>query len=339
MARIYQRSGKKGVYWYLDYAVDGRRLRKRVGRSKRLADLALADVQVKLERKELGFATKDRALPVFIEEYLRYAKANKAKKSYERDVLTLKHFTGFIEADKLSGVTATQLEAYKSHRRENGAKPATLNRELNTIKAMFNKAVAWGALADNPAKTVKKLRESRRQIRYLSKEEARTLLLAADGRLKPIIETFLLTGLRRGELIHLTWTDIDFKNKILSVQGKGDWQPKDYETRHIPMTPRLAEILLNHPRGEGSFVFVNRQGAPVDPDVLSHDFLKLIRGRGIKGASIHTLRHSFASHLVMSGADLYTVQKLLGHSSIKTTEIYAHLAPDYLKAAMQRLTF
>ena len=339
MARIYQVDGKKGARWYLDYQVEGRRVRKRIGKSKRIAELALADIEVKLERKEAGFAIKDRALPAFIEEYLRYAEANKAKKSYERDVLTLKHFTGFIEADKLSGVTATKLEAYKAHRRENGAKPATLNRELNTIKAMFNKAVAWGALADNPAKTVKKFREPRRQIRYLSKEEARTLLVAAEGHMKPVIETFLLTGLRRGELIHLTWADIDFKNKILSVQGKGDWQPKDYETRHIPMTPRLVEILQNHPRKEDSFVFVNRQGQSLDPDVLSHDFLKLVRRRGIKGASVHTLRHSFASHLVMSGADLYTVQKLLGHSSIKTTEIYAHLAPDYLKAAMQRLTF
>ncbi|NNN04816.1 MAG: tyrosine-type recombinase/integrase [Elusimicrobia bacterium] len=339
MARIYQVDGKKGARWYLDYHAKGRRVRKRIGNSKRLAELALADVQVKLERKEAGFAVKDRPLPAFIEEYLQYAQANKAKKSYERDVLTLKHFTGIVEADKLSGVTATKLEAYKARRREDGAKPATLNRELNTIKAMFNKAVAWGALTENPARTVKKLRESRRQIRYLSKEEARALLAAADAHMKPVIETFLLTGLRRGELIHLTWADIDFKNKILSVQAKGDWQPKDYETRHIPMTPRLAEVLTNQPRGDGSFVFMNRQRQSLDPDVLSHDFLKLVRSRGIKGASVHTLRHSFASHLVMSGADLYTVQKLLGHSSIKTTEIYAHLAPDYLKAAMQRLTF
>lgn len=165
------------------------------------------------------------------------------------------------------------------------------------------------------------------------------MLLADDERMKPIVETFLLTELRRGELIHLTWADIDFENKILSVQAKGDWQPKDYETRHIPMTPRLAELLQKHQRKEDSFVFVSRQGQPVDPDVLSHDFLKLVRSRGIKGASIHTLRHSFASHLIMSGSDLYTVQKLLGHPSIKTTGIYAHLAPDDLKAAMQRLTF
>ncbi|MDE2489809.1 MAG: hypothetical protein KGM24_03115, partial [Elusimicrobia bacterium] len=78
MARLYQRKGKKGLYWYLDYAVDGRRLRKRVGKSKRLAELALADIQVKLERKELGFAVKDRPLKDFIAEYLKYAKGNKA---------------------------------------------------------------------------------------------------------------------------------------------------------------------------------------------------------------------------------------------------------------------
>lgn len=140
MARISHRTGKKGPIWYADYAVDGRRVRKRLGRSKKLAELALADIEVKLERKELGFAAKDRRLQDFIAEYLNYAKGNKAPKSYERDVFTLKHFTEFMQVDKLSAVTAAKLEAYKSWRREGGAKPSTLNRELNTIKAMFNKA-------------------------------------------------------------------------------------------------------------------------------------------------------------------------------------------------------
>ena len=73
--------------------------------------------------------------------------------------------------------------------------------------------------------------------------------------------------------------------------------------------------------------------------INTHDFLKLVRRCGLKNASLHTLRHTFASHLIMSGADLYTVQKLLGHSSIKTTEIYAHLAPDYLKSAIAKLRY
>lgn len=339
MSRIYQVSGKKGVTWYLDYAVDGRRLRKRVGRSKRLAELALADVQVKLERKELGFQAKDKGLADFIQEYLAYSKSNKARQSYERDTYIIKNFTDFIKADKLSAITPAKLEAYKVHRRENGAKLTTVNRELNTIKAMLNKAVAWGSLAQSPAQSVSKFREPRRQVRYLSKDEVRTILKAADERLRPIIEVFLHTGLRRDEVVHLTWADIDFKNKALAVQAKDGWHPKDYEARHIPLTQRLKEVLSELPRTDNETVFTNNSGAPLNGIVLGRDFRVLLRDLGIRHASIHTLRHTFASHLVMSGADLYTVQKLLGHSSIKTTEIYAHLAPDYLRSAIERLAY
>ena len=339
MSRIYSVEGKKGTTWYVDYLLDGRRFRKRLGRSKRLAELALADIQVKLERRELGFATKDRKLADFIAEYLRFAKGNKAPQSFLRDVITLKHFTDFVRADKLSTVTATKLEAYKTHRREQGAAPSTLNRELNTIKAMFNKAVAWNALAQNPAKSVKKLKEARGKIRFLSKDEVRTLLQAAESRVQPLIEVLLHTGLRRDEVIHLTWADVDLKNRVLSVQSKDGWHPKDYETRHIPMTVRLVQVLDGVPRNGDSYIFRNREGKPLDPGVLTHDFTKLIRQAGIKNASLHTLRHTFASHLIMSGADLYTVQKLLGHSSIKTTEIYAHLAPDYLRSAVEKLSY
>jgi len=339
MARIYSRTGKKGTLWYLDYQVEGRRVRKRVGKSKRIAELALADIEVKLERKEAGFAVKDRSLADFIGEYMVYAKGNKARKSCQRDEITLRHFTDFIKADKLSAVTAAKLEAYKSWRREQGAKPSTLNRELNTLKALFNKAVAWGALAQSPAKSVKKFREPRKQVRYLSKEEARTLLSAAGERLAPIIETFLLTGLRRDELAHLAWSDIDFARELVAVQAKDGWHPKDYEVRHVPMTGRLAQVLKAQSKGDSPYVFHTQNGGAHAGNILTRDFRKLTRACGIKGASIHTLRHTFASHLVMNGADLYTVQKLLGHSSIKTTEIYAHLAPDYLKAAMSRLKF
>jgi len=339
MARIYSRTGKKGMLWYVDYQTDGRRVRKRVGKSKRIAELSLADIEVKLERKEAGFAVKDRPLTDFIAEYMTYAKGNKAKNSCARDEITLRHFTDFIKADKLSAVTAAKLEAYKAARREQGAKPSTLNRELNTLKAMFNKAVAWGALSQNPAKSVQKFREPRKQVRYLSKDEAKALLAAAGERLAPIIETFLHTGLRRDELAHLTWADVDFNREAIAVQAKDGWHPKDYEVRHIPMTDRLAALLKAQHRNASAYVFHTQSGGTHNGNVLSRDFRKLARACGIKGVSIHTLRHTFASHLVMSGADLYTVQKLLGHSSIKTTEIYAHLAPDYLRSAVKRLHY
>ena len=339
MVRIYQRTNKKGSIWYLDYLVEGRRVRKRVGTSRRMAELALADVRVKRERKELGFAAKDKSFPEFVREYMDYAQSNKAPKSYERDQMVFKHFSEFMRVAKLNTITPVHLETYKTRRQEQGAQPATVNRELNTVKAMLNKAVAWGYLSKSPAQTVKKLREPKRQIRFLSPHEIKTLLEQANERMRHIIVTLLYTGLRRGELIHLVWGDLDFKTKLLSVQAKQGWNPKDYEVRHIPLNDKLFRILHGQKKGESPYIFSNESGGMLNGNILSRDFRKLARRCGIKGASIHTLRHTFASYLAMNRVDLYTIQKLLGHSSVKTTEIYAHLAPDYLRSAITKLSF
>lgn len=339
MARIYSWKGKKGTYWYLDYAVEGHRVRKRVGKSKKLAELALADVQVKLERKELGFQAKDKDLAAFFAEYLDYAKTNKTAASYSRNEIVLRTFKSFAKVERLRAITPQLIESYKKFRAEGGTKASTINTELNTIKAALNRALALGYLARNPCKEVKKLKAPRKQVRFFSKEEIKKLLEAGNGRLGPIIEVLLYTGLRRDELTHLTWSDVDLQRRIVAVQSKDGWHPKDYEVRHIPMAPRLHELLKTLPRNGSDWIFATRDGGPHAGHILSRDFRKLVRQCGIKGASLHTLRHTFASHLVMNGTDVYTVQKLLGHSSIKTTEIYAHLAPDFLKAAVEKLAF
>ena len=117
MARIYQWSGKKGAtYWYVDYALDGRRIRKRVGTNKHLAELALADIRVKLERRELGFQVKDKNLDAFIQEYLQYAKTNKSPASHSRNDIVLRHFRAFIayfgEAEGFLGLKARGCSDY-----------------------------------------------------------------------------------------------------------------------------------------------------------------------------------------------------------------------------------
>ena len=339
MARIYPRTGKNGTHWYLDYAVDGRRMRKEVGTSKKLAQLALADVQVKIERKELGFQTKDKNLADFIAECLDYAKTNKSRGSYVRNEIVLRTFKAFAKIERLRGITPQLIESYKKFRSEGGTKASTINTELNTIKAALNRAVALGYLPRNPCREVKKLKTPRKQVRFLSRDEVRKLLEAGNGRMRPIVETFLYTGLRRDELTHLTWADVDLQRRVVAVQAKDGWHPKDYEVRHIPMAPRLHELLKSLPRKDNPWVFSTSNDGPHLGHILSRDFRKLLKLCGIKGSSLHTLRHTFASHLVMNGTDVYTVQKLLGHSSIKTTEIYAHLAPDFLKAAVQKLEF
>ncbi|MEK6535935.1 MAG: tyrosine-type recombinase/integrase, partial [Actinomycetota bacterium] len=264
---------------------------------------------------------------------------NKSHGSYVRNEIVLRTFKAFAKIERLRGITPQLIENFKKFRLEGGTKASTINTELNTIKAALNRAVALGYLPRNPCREVKKLKMPRKQVRFFSRDEVRKLLEAGSGRMRPIVETLLYTGLRRDELTHLTWADVDLQRRVVAVQAKDGWHPKDYEVRHIPMAPRLHELLKSLPRKDNPWVFSTSNDGPHLGHILSRDFRKLLKFCGIKCASLHTLRHTFASHLVMKGTDVYTVQKLLGHSSIKTTEIYAHLAPDFLKAAVQKLEF
>ena len=338
MARIYQQ--RTGGVWYLDYTVGGKRVRKRISRSKRLADLALADVQVKLERREIGFTQTDKKLDDLIAEYLRHIKANGIESSHNLSAAMLARFKGFIETERLNNITHLQIEKFKNWRRENGLLPSSVNRELAVIKAMFNRGVEWSFLARSPAQAVKKFKEPKRQSRFFTKDEIAKMHKAADAALGPMIAFLVNTGLRRDELRHLTWADVSLERKMLTIQAKDDWRPKDYEVRHIPLNAGALKALhgLSDARGQSAPIFQDRFGNAYASDFLTHRFKKFLRGLKIEG-SMHSFRHTFASHLIMNGADLYSVSKLLGHASIKTTEIYAHLAPDYLKAAVDRLTF
>lgn len=341
MARIYQRGGKKGSIWYLDYAVDGRRVRKKLGPSKRLAELALADIKVKLERKEVGFTRSDRRLSEVIEEYLKHSKAHATPESHLLNINVLAKFKEFLGDARLKNITNFQIEKYKNQRREEGAKPSTVNRELAIVKALFNRGVEWDFLTKSPAAAVKKFKEPKRQARFFSKDEVARILAEAEGPLKLMLQVLVNTGLRREELLHLSWDDVDLGRRLLIIQAKDGWRPKDYEVRHIPLNDgALAafKTLRQATDAPKCYVFSDGNGGSFSADYLTRQFKALLKRFKIPG-HLHALRHTFASHLVMKGADLYTVAKLLGHANIKTTEIYAHLAPDYLKSAVGRLDF
>jgi integrase len=140
--------------------------------------------------------------------------------------------------------------------------------------------------------------------------------------------------LRKSELTNLEWTDIDFKNKVLRVQIKDFWEPKFGSARVIPMNRKLYEV-LNKMEKKSRWVFCSISGLQIRH--LRRDLLHICDRLGIKNVTLHTFRHTFASHLIMAGVDLPTVQKLMGHKDIKTTMIYSHLAPEHLKLAVEKL--
>jgi integrase len=155
--------------------------------------------------------------------------------------------------------------------------------------------------------------------------------------------TGVLTGLRKSELIHLSWEDINLDNNTLIVQAKGDWHPKDYQVRSIPITTKLATELKKHKLGQqglNRWVFPTIYGT-LRKNNLTRDFRQLLEKCGLyrKGIGWHTLRHTFASHLVMPGTPLKTVAELLGHQSTRMTEVYSHLAPDHLRESVEGLPF
>jgi integrase len=178
-----------------------------------------------------------------------------------------------------------------------------------------------------------------REPRYFSKVEIDKILSVASPYMKKVIKILLYTGIRRSELVFLTWDDVDFTNKRIIIQSKPGFHTKSYKPRSIPMNKELERTIMDLPQ-KGKFIFDKGNGEPLyTPDFYSAEFRKLLIEADIKGATLHSLRHTFASHLVMKGVDLRTVQELLGHSTIKVTECYSHLSPDHRSRAVEVLNF
>ncbi|NIS15703.1 MAG: tyrosine-type recombinase/integrase [Aliifodinibius sp.] len=149
--------------------------------------------------------------------------------------------------------------------------------------------------------------------------------------------------MRKGELENLEWSDIDLKRRKISIRAKEFWHPKTGE-REIPINDQLFELLSRlrkkKPRSrETDFVFIDRDGSQLKTK-LREAMIKVAKKAGIENlTTLHALRHTFASHLIMNGVDLPTVQKLMGHTDIQVTMIYAHLAQDHLNEAVNKLDF
>lgn len=320
---------KQGVYW-IDYYVHGRRKRERIGPDKRLAETVLRKRQVEiaegkyLDKRQVPRCTFNELAVL----YLPWAQTNHC--SY---IATKSRVTLLCEAfgdRQLSEITPLIVDSYISQRAA-VVKPATVNRDVVVLRHMFVKAMAWGKALENPVAHVKPLRVNNRRLRYLSQEEMDRLLARSDEVLSTVLITALHTGLRRGELFHLTWQDVDFKLGVIRVL-----QTKNGERREIPMTNTLRATLQHLPKRLSSdYVFPGKTGhGLVD---IRKRFLRALQESGIEGFVFHDLRHTFASHLVMAGVDLMTVKEFLGHKDIKMTLRYAHLAPDYKRSAIDRL--
>jgi integrase len=286
MASIYKRGG----VWYLSYYLDGRRIRKRVGKSKRIAELARQETEVKLAKNEIGgVEVKEVGFNEFKREYLGYLKTNNRPSTCLRYKKTFHHFENFLQkhlkdSPKLSPIPFHLIEDYKQQRVK-FVKPLTVNVELKVLKAMYNYAIKCRCVRENPVKKVSFYRAVEKKPRSLTGEEITHLLANSDG-LYPIIYTFLKTGLRKGELINLKWEDIDFKRKRMTVESKEEWRTKTGNSRQIPLSDDLLEVLRILPRCS-EYVFVNSNGRKYGYH-LTERVKRLAKRLGLEGVTLHT---------------------------------------------------
>lgn len=326
--RVYQR---KGV-WYIDYSFNGRRVRKKVGTSKKMAEFALKEIELRIVKGEfLGITEpKEMLFDKLCDEYLKFSKSNKAPQSHRRDQVSIKNLLRNFGGKLIANIAAYDLERYKSFRR-NEVTPASVNRELSCIKHMFNKAVQWNYLRENPFRNVLKFKEPAGRVRYLTEEEIDKLLNCCADYLKPIVVTALNTGMRKGEILRLKWEDIDLKNRVITIRTS-----KNNEARIIPMNDILHRELISIGAEIGpQYVFTHTDGRPYHD--IRGGFKATLKRAGIKDFRFHDLRHTFASHLAMKGVDIRTIQELLGQKTITMTMRYSHLSNKALKEAVDKL--
>lgn len=222
------------------------------------------------------------------------------------------------------------IEKYKAKRLEKVA-PATVNRELACLKHMYTKAIVWDFVKTNPVKRVKSLKEPPGRLRYLKQAEFEALFETCADYIKPILITALNTGMRKGEILKLKWADVDLKNRKITVI-----ETKNNESRIVPINNTLYQELLSlFEKAKSEFVFTDSNGLPFGD--IKKSFSAAVKRAGLENFRFHDLRHTFGSYLVMQGADLKTVQRIMGHKDIRMTLRYAHLSPRYVQEAVESL--
>ncbi len=270
----------------------------------------------------------------------------------------------------LSELSAHDIEKWRADRLGSGTKASTVNRDLGDFKAAYSRAVDWGFIDENALRSVKpckvdpnvrsrflddaelarlkqalddrenKMREGRQSGNQWREQRGHELYASLDDvtfadHLKPMIILSLNTGLRRGELFSLTWSDIDFDRSFLTIQGH---TAKSGKTRHVPLNSEALETLQHWKKqtpDTHALVFTGRDGEKFNN--VKKSWTALLSKADIQNFRWHDMRHTFASRLVMAEVDLNTVRELLGHADLKMTLRYAHLAPSHTAKAVEKL--
>ncbi|MFN3740846.1 MAG: tyrosine-type recombinase/integrase [Thermodesulfovibrionales bacterium] len=319
--------------WWMSFSYNGKQYRKSTGvtdkeTAKKIYNLLISKLTLGQWIPEEETRT-DYTFQDLVEKYLPYSQGRHRSCSRGYSIKKLARRFGSM---KLTDITMEVIEGFQSELLKEGLQPGGVNRLVSLLKAMFTKAYDWKMIPEahlKEVRRVKPLKGEKTRLRYLTVDEYERLLSECPKWLQEIVIFAANTGMRRGEILSLRWKDVDLKNGFILIP---DSNTKTGVKREIPMNETVKRLLSSmvRPLNENETVF--------KPQVRIREvFEKACKRAGIRDFRFHDLRHTFASHLVMSGVDIQTVSKLLGHKSLTMTLRYAHLSPSYLAQGIKAL--
>lgn len=288
-----------------------------------------------------------------IEEYLKYLKAlgksTNTLEAYRRD---LTQFTDFLKEKYDNNMAIQDIDrhiirdfmGYLSDSLENSNR--SISRKLTALKGIFKYSVSHKCISENPTLTMKNPKYEKKIPQFFSEKDMELMLSLPDLSSKfgvrnlAILELFYSSGLRISELIILTLSSIDFSQKIVRVLGKGD------KTRLVPIGSKACEAIQSYlairqsfvSKYSESFLFLSKSGRPITRKELATILSQYLNIVGQKrGYSPHSLRHTFATHMLSNGADLRAIQEMLGHANLSTTAVYTHVSMKDLTNTVNNL--
>ncbi len=269
----------------------------------------------------------DAAHQKFIEHLEQRRRARATIVAYGKDIDQLKLFLKHMEKKDISVITRQELEAFLQKLSSDGYTPKSISRKINSIKTFYRFLKSQGILSVDPAADISHPKYDIKPPRILSKVEYRALRDSCrdDIRISAIVELFLQTGIRIGELANIQMDDIKTDHIVIRPQ-------ESHEERNVPLNKAvklaIERYIKTRPQTQDQTLFITKTGRPLLIRNIRTAIDRYFKLAGIEGAKVNDLRHTFIAHHLMSGTPLTVISKLVGHKRLSTTEKYLEFIKD-----------
>ena len=336
--------GPKGKgTWIVEFRLRGHYIKQAIPEARTKEEAIQAQTKIKRDifDDKYNRAAGNKDFTEFVDEvFVPWARVS--KRSWQDDEERARPLKEFFNGKRLRDITPMLIEKYKEQRLNTNTlhkrrrSPATVNRELQVLSKVFSMAYDNGLVETNPMRRVHKLREAPARERYLTDEEEKRLFAILVGRrahIRPIVVVALHTGMRQGEILGLTWENVDFEQKTIFVAHTKTGRPRKLPMSE-PVEAELRSLKQDAALHEHVFSYA-RTGLKLT--TFRHAWEGACTAARIYGLRFHDLRHTFATRLRARGVHEMDIMSLLGHTTLQMTSRYSHAMPQNLRAAVDSL--